>query len=212
MNGILFSFEGIDGSGKTTQVGLLADALRERGLVVNCLREPGGTALGEKVRSLLLEPSDEPPVPLAELLLFSAARAQIVQTRVLPALARGEVVILDRFFDATFAYQGFGRNLSLDAIVALEGIAAGIAPRRTWFLDVPLEVAATRRGGRGGGADRMEAEAEAFRQRVRDGYLERAKNSPERVQVVDASVPVGQIHGEILTDALQILGKAGSAS
>ncbi|HNY31409.1 MAG TPA: dTMP kinase [Fibrobacteria bacterium] len=212
MNGVLFSFEGIDGSGKTTQVGMLADSLRARGHVVDCLREPGGTPLGERVRGLLLDPSDEPPVPLAELLLFSAARAQIVQTRVLPALARGEVVILDRFHDATFAYQGFGRNLSIEAILALEGIAAGISPHRTWLLDVPLEVAASRRGGRGGGSDRMEAEAEAFRERVRTGYLERAANVPDRIRVVDASESPEAIGREILSDALQILGKAGSAS
>lgn len=209
MTGILFSFEGIDGSGKTTQVSLLAQSLRERGLVVNCLREPGGTALGEKIRSLLLEPADEPPVPLAELLLFSAARAQIVQTRVLPALARGEVVILDRFFDATFAYQGFGRGISLEAIVALEAIAAPVVPARTWFLDVPLEIAAQRRGGRGEVADRMEAEAEAFRQRVREGYLERARKAPQRVRVVDASVSVEAIQAGILTDALQIWAREG---
>lgn len=209
MTGILFSFEGIDGSGKTTQVSLLAQSLRERGLVVNCLREPGGTALGEKIRSLLLEPAEEPPVPLAELLLFSAARAQIVQTRVLPALARGEVVILDRFFDATFAYQGFGRGISLEAIVALEAIAAPVVPARTWFLDVPLEIAAQRRGGRGEAADRMESEAEAFRQRVREGYLERARNAPQRVRVVDASVSVEAIQAGILSDALQMWAREG---
>lgn len=203
--GILFSFEGIDGAGKTTQVALLADALSGRGHKVTCLREPGGTALGEKIRSLLLDKSDEPPVPVAELLLFAAARAQIVATRVKPALERGEVVILDRFTDATFAYQGYGRGLPLDQILSVESIAAGIEPARTWFLDLTPEQSARRREARGEASDRMESEADGFRSKVRDGYLERAKRHPERIAVVDASASLESIHERILADALGIL-------
>jgi len=203
--GILFSFEGIDGAGKTTQVALLADALSGRGHKVTCLREPGGTALGEKIRSLLLDKSDEPPVPVAELLLFAAARAQIVATRVKPALERGEIVILDRFTDATFAYQGFGRGLPLEQILSVEAIAAGIDPARTWFLDLTPEQSARRREARGEASDRMEAEADGFRSKVRDGYLERAKRHPGRIAVVDASASLESIHERILADALGIL-------
>ena len=203
--GILFSFEGIDGAGKTTQVALLANALSDRGHKVTCLREPGGTALGEKIRSLLLDKSDEPPVPVAELLLFAAARAQIVATRVKPALERGEVVILDRFTDATFAYQGYGRGLPLDQILSVESIAAGIEPARTWFLDLTPEQSARRREARGEASDRMESEADSFRSKVRDGYLERAKRHPERIAVVDASASLESIHERILADALGIL-------
>ncbi|HQF54601.1 MAG TPA: dTMP kinase [Fibrobacteria bacterium] len=203
--GILFSFEGIDGAGKTTQVALLADALSGRGHKVTCLREPGGTALGEKIRSLLLDKSDEPPVPVAELLLFAAARAQIVATRVKPALERGEIVILDRFTDATFAYQGFGRGLPLEQILSVEAIAAGIEPARTWFLDLTPEQSARRREARGEASDRMESEADGFRSKVRDGYLERAKRHPERIAVVDASASLESIHERILADALGIL-------
>lgn len=205
MTGILFSFEGIDGAGKTTQVALLAKALSDRGHKVTCLREPGGTALGEKIRSLLLDKSDEPPVPVAELLLFAAARAQIVATRVKPALERGEIVILDRFTDATFAYQGYGRGLPLDQILSVESIAAGIEPFRTWFLDLTPEQSARRRDVRGEASDRMESEADSFRAKVREGYLERAKRHPRRIVVVDASASVEAIHERILADAVETI-------
>lgn len=202
MSGVLFSFEGIDGVGKTTQVGLLKAALEKRGHTVLCLREPGGTVLGEKIRGLLLDRSEDPPSPVSELLLFAAARAQIVATRVRPALERGAVVILDRFTDATFAYQGYGRNLSLEHILALESIAAGIEPDRTWVLDLTPEESARRRAARGEDPDRMELEGEAFRVRVREGYLERARLHPGRVAVVDASATVEAIAERILAEAL----------
>jgi dTMP kinase len=202
---LFLSFEGIDGSGKTTQVARLSDELRSRGREVVSLREPGGTALGEKIRSLLLDPSDEPPVPLAELLLFSAARAQILSTRVRPALERGAVVVLDRFCDATYAYQGFGRGLPLEQILSIETIAAAMLPARTWYLDLSPEESARRRAIRGGAADRMESEVDAFRARVREGYLERARLHPSRIRVVDASLSVDEIGASILDQALELL-------
>lgn len=205
MAGVLFSFEGIDGAGKTTQVALLKEALEARGHRVVCLREPGGTALGEKIRGLLLDRSEDPPSPVAELLLFAAARAQIVATRVKPELESGAVVILDRFTDATFAYQGFGRGLPLDQILALERIAAGVEPSRTWFLDLSPEESARRRAARGEAPDRMEAEGEAFRDRVRAGYLERAQRHPQRIAVVDAARSVEEIASEILVQAASLL-------
>ena len=202
MSGVLFSFEGIDGVGKTTQVGLLKASLEELGHTVVCLREPGGTLLGEKIRGLLLDRSEDPPSPVAELLLFAAARAQIVATKVRPALERGEVVILDRFTDATFAYQGYGRNLSLDRILSVEAIAAGIEPDRTWLLDLTPEESARRRAARGEAPDRMELEGDAFRARVRAGYLERARIHGGRIAVVDASGTVEEIAATILAEAL----------
>ena len=205
MMGTLFSFEGIDGAGKTTQVALLKEALEARGHRVVCLREPGGTGLGEKIRGLLLDRSEDPPSPVAELLLFAAARAQIVATRVKPELESGAVVILDRFTDATFAYQGFGRGLPLDQILALERIAAGVEPSRTWFLDLSPEESARRRAARGEAPDRMEAEGEAFRDRVRAGYLERAQRHPQRIAVVDAARSVEEIAAEILVQAASLL-------
>ena len=205
MKGLFLSFEGIDGSGKTTQVARLAEALRERGHEVVSLREPGGTDLGERIRSLLLDPSDEPPVPLAELLLFSAARAQILSICVIPALERGAIVILDRFCDATFAYQGYGRGLPLGQILSVESIAATVIPARTWYLDLSPEESARRRSLRGGVPDRMESEADAFRARVRLGYLERAKLHPERIRTVDASRPAEEIAEAILSEVLDLL-------
>lgn len=205
MNGALLSFEGIDGAGKTTQVVRLAQALADRGQKVTCLREPGGTALGEKIRSLLLDKSDEPPVPLAELLLFAAARAQLVARQVKPALERGEIVILDRFVDATFAYQGYGRGLPLDQILSIEAIAAGVEPARTWFLDLTPEESSRRRAARGEAPDRMEAEADSFRAKVRAGYLERARRHPGRIRVVAASEPIDDIAARILDDTLSVL-------
>ena len=205
MKGLFLSFEGIDGSGKTTQVARLSQALRDRGRDVVSLREPGGTGLGERIRSLLLDPSDEPPVPLAELLLFSAARAQILSIRVIPALERGAIVILDRFCDATFAYQGYGRGLPLGQILSVESIAATVIPARTWYLDLSPEESARRRSLRGGVPDRMESEADAFRARVRLGYLERAKLHPERIRTVDASRPAEEIAEAILSEVLDLL-------
>jgi dTMP kinase len=205
LSGVFFSFEGIDGSGKTTQLSLLAQALRGRGFDVETLREPGGTPLGEKVRSLLLDRSDDPPSPLAELLLFSAARAQIVERRIRPALERGAAVLLDRFSDATYAYQGFGRGIPLEQIRSLEAIAAGILPERTWYLDLAPAQAALRRDERGGVADRMESETDAFRQKVREGYLERARSYPDRIRVVDASKSIEAVHERILSQALELL-------
>jgi len=205
VSGLFLSFEGIDGSGKTTQVAKLAHALGERGYEVVSLREPGGTALGERIRSLLLDPSDEPPVPLAELLLFSAARAQILATRVIPALERDAVVILDRYCDATFAYQGYGRGLPLDQILSVESIAAALLPARTWYLDLSPQESARRRALRGGVSDRMESEADAFRARVREGYLERARRDPERMKVLDASLTVEEIGDMVLAQALELV-------
>jgi dTMP kinase len=205
VTGTLFSFEGIDGAGKTTQVALLAQALSDCGHRVTCLREPGGTALGEKIRSLVLDKSDEPPVPVAELLLFAAARAQIVERQVKPALERGEVVILDRYTDATFAYQGFGRGLPLDQILSIESIAAGIEPVRTWFLDLTPEESAHRRAVRGEAADRLESEADSFRAQVRAGYLERARRHPGRIRVLAASASVDSIASRILDEALSAI-------
>jgi dTMP kinase len=205
VSGLFLSFEGIDGSGKTTQVAKLAHALGERGYEVVSLREPGGTALGERIRSLLLDPSDEPPVPLAELLLFSAARAQILSTRVIPALERDAVVILDRYCDATFAYQGYGRGLPLDQILSVESIAATLLPARTWYLDLSPEESARRRSLRGGVSDRLESEADAFRARVREGYLERAHRDPERMKVLDASLTVEEIGDMVLAQALELV-------
>jgi dTMP kinase len=204
--GILLSFEGVDGSGKSTQAGLLADSLRAQGASVELLREPGGTALGEALREVLLSRSHTAISPAAELLLFSAARTQLLEERVAPLLAAGTIVILDRFCDSTFAYQGYGRRLPEDYLEALETWVVGpFQPVRTWLLDAPLDTLQLRRTGRDEVPDRLESEAESFRQRVREGYLERARRFPERIRIVDGAKTPEEIQQEIHADLLTFL-------
>jgi dTMP kinase len=194
---MLITFEGIDGSGKSTQARRLADALEAAGRRVVRVREPGGTALGERVRALLLDPAAA-ITPTAELLLFGAARAQLVDEVVRPALAAGAVVVADRFYDSTTAYQGGGRALFdpawLDAFHA--HVTGGLAPARTYLLDVPVEVALARRAGQAD--DRMEAGGAAFFERVRAAYLAAAARHPDRVVVLDGTRPPDALHAEIL--------------
>ena len=200
---MFFSFEGIDGSGKSTQAGRLAEAVRGLGREVVEVREPGGTDLGERVRSFLLDPGATIH-PHAELLLFSAARAQLVAQVVGPALERGAVVIADRFCDSSTAYQGGGRGLADPQwMTQLHRFAtAGRFPNRTYLIDVPLAVAASRRADRA--ADRMEGGDEAFYARVRDAYL--ALATEPRVVVLDGTAPADATHQAIWADAQSLMG------
>lgn len=181
---MFISFEGIDGSGKTTQAVRLAERLRAEGRQVASVREPGGTRLGEQIRTLLLDPSGD-VTPRAELLLFSAARAQLVERVIMPALSVGKMVIADRFFDSTTAYQGFGRGVlapeEADAFHAL--VTGGLTPDLTLIVDVTLETARRRRMA--STADRMEAADDGFYSKVREGYHAMARRYPERIVVVD---------------------------
>jgi len=207
--GLFLSFEGVDGSGKSTQAALLAKALAERGVAVELLREPGGTALGERLREVLLSRSEMAIGIASELLLFSAARAQLLEERIRPALAAGTVVILDRFCDSTFAYQGYGRNLPEGFLEALETWVVGAdQPDRTWLLDVPPEVSRERRQIRGEAPDRFESEAEAFRERVRSGYLERARRFPLRICTLDGTLTEAELSQRILEQLEPMLGGA----
>ncbi|WP_420455921.1 dTMP kinase [Rubrivirga sp.] len=201
---MLFSFEGIDGSGKSTQARLLAAALRERGFEVVDVREPGGTEVGERIRALLLSP-DSSIAPRAELLLFSAARAQLVDEVVRPALGRDAVVVVDRYFDSSTAYQGGGRGLAdsqwLDTLHHFA--TAGLTPDRTYLVDLDVEAAAKRRGGLN--PDRMESGTAGFHEAVRQTYHAIAARHPERVRVLDGHRAPQELHGVILTDALERL-------
>jgi len=177
--------EGGEGVGKSTQARLLAAALRAAGLIVLETREPGGTPAGDRIRALVLDPAAT-VAPVTELLLYEASRAQLVAEVIEPALVAGEVVLCDRFYDSTTAYQGFGRGLDRERIRQLNAAATdGLAPDRTLVLDVEPAVGierATRQG-----ADRLEAESLAFHERVRAGFAAIAAEEPERVRVVDAS-------------------------
>ncbi|MEE4251523.1 MAG: dTMP kinase [Alcanivoracaceae bacterium] len=201
MRGRFITFEGGEGAGKSSNVQLAAGFLRERGAEVVVTREPGGTPLAEDIRKLLLAPRDEVMQADTELLLMFAARAQHIGALIRPALQRGAWVLSDRFVDASYAYQGGGRGLSMERIAALEALVlGGLKPDLTLLFDVPVEVGLAR-AGRRGDLDRIEQEDMAFFQRIRDTYLQRAAAEPQRFQVVDAAAPLPQVQAQLL-DAL----------
>jgi dTMP kinase len=194
---MLITFEGIDGCGKTTQAALLAEQLRNDGIEVLHLREPGGTELSEQVRTLLLNKDYTHPLASeAELLLFAASRAQLIHEVIKPALERNAVVILDRFTDSTIAYQGFGRGIPLGFIEHVNRLAtADIEPDLTFLLDIPLAVASDRRAS--SGKDRIENETETFYNHVIQGYMYVAQHHTERVNVIDGTDSVENIRHNI---------------
>jgi len=194
---VLISFEGIDGCGKTTQIMLLRERLQREKMPVDVLREPGGTDLSEMIRGILLNP-DVHMNPVTELLLFSAARSEVVATRVKPLLEQKVIVIMDRFYDSTVAYQGFGRgSLPINEINKLNNIAAhGLEPDVTFFLDIDVQQATERRSANGQGADRIERAGDAFYERVRDGFNYLAGQN-DRYHTLDATRPAEDLHHEI---------------
>ena len=196
--GLFISLEGPEGGGKTTQARLLATELRGMGYMVLLTREPGGTAIGDRIRAVLLDQESAEMDPRAEILLYSASRAQHVCERIRPALASGQIVISDRYADSTLAYQGYGRGLDLDTLRAITLFATdGLQPDLTLCLDIaPVKGLERRRQGRGEW-NRLDAETLAFHQRTRQGYLELAQCEPERWVVIDAGRPAEAVHAEI---------------
>ncbi|MBF8731286.1 dTMP kinase [Pseudomonas guariconensis] len=200
MSGLFITLEGPEGAGKSTNREYLAERLREQGLDVVMTREPGGTPLAERIRELLLAPSDESMAVDTELLLMFAARAQHLAQVIRPALARGAVVLCDRFTDATYAYQGGGRGLSQARIATLETFVQGsLRPDLTLVFDLPVEVGLARAAARGR-LDRFEQEGQAFFDAVRQAYLQRAQSAPQRYSVLDAAQPLEAVQRAI--DAL----------
>lgn len=210
---MFITFEGIDFSGKSTQAQLAVERLRSAGHRVNFIREPGGTGLSERIRALLLDAKGIDIHPLGELLLFSAARAQLTAEVIIPALREGVIVVCDRFYDSTTAYQGYGRGLPLPDIRALHRFCTqGTTPDLTLFVDVdPSEIRA-RKEKAGHTPDRMESAGEEFFRRVVAGYHEIARQEPDRVVVVDGSGPVGDTGETVWTHIREKLHKAGSSS
>ncbi|MEE4192496.1 MAG: dTMP kinase [Halieaceae bacterium] len=195
--GLFITVEGGEGVGKSTNIAVVEDWLQSRDIPYRLTREPGGTPLAEQVRELLLAQRKEPMAPLAELLLMFAARAQHIQQVIEPALADGAWVICDRFTDATYAYQGGGRQLPEHWVGTLETLVQGeLRPDLTLLLDAPLEVGLSRADQRGE-LDRFEIEQRAFFERVRACYLERAAAEPARFRVVDSNRPLEVIAEEI---------------
>ncbi len=200
--GFFITFEGIEGCGKSTQKELLKGYLEKRGREVLTVREPGGTLLGEKVRAILLEAGDEPIDPWAELFLYQACRAQLVKRVIRPALDAGKVVISDRFYDSTLAYQGFGRGLDKAAVKRLNALGSGgLVPDMTFLIDCEPEEGLKRAFSRiasakGAREDRFEREDLDFHRRVREGFLRAARREP-RIKVVDGSAEISTVHKEI---------------
>ncbi len=203
--GTFFTFEGIDGSGKSTAIRYLAQELKSQGHEVSLFREPGGTDVGERVRELLLQDGPKPLELRAEVLLFAAARAQLVEQCIKPALARGEIVLCDRFRDSTLAYQGYGRGLDVAWLQGLNDYACDNCEiTRTFFLDVEIPTAQARIQERKDSSNRLDQEAESFMLRVQQGYRHLAEASAQksgrraaRIQVIDANRPVEEVVAQI---------------
>jgi dTMP kinase len=193
--GRFITFEGIDGAGKSSQIAAVVALLRARGIAVDQSREPGGTPLGERLRELLLH---EPMHLETEAMLMFAARREHLAARIAPALAEGRWVVCDRFSDATFAYQVGGRGLARDKFNALEAwVHPGLQPDLTLLFDLPPDIAASRVAATGVDPDRFEREQRDFFERVRGAYLERARQAPQRIRVIDANRPPEVIRAEI---------------
>jgi dTMP kinase len=201
--GKFVSFEGIEGCGKTTQIALLSEYLKKRSIPHTITREPGGTAVGEGIRKILLNSETIHLTPASELLLFFASRSQNIQEKIKPALDRGEMVICDRYYHASMAYQGYGRGIPLDFIHKLTSLVCyPYRPDMTMLLDIEPEVglarARARNQARTENEGRFEAEDLEFYNKVRDGYLELASED-ERIQLIYADRPIELVHRHILT-------------
>jgi dTMP kinase len=210
LRGKFITFEGIDGSGKSTQLRMLANELRVRGFNVLPTMEPGGTPLGRRLREAFLE-TEENVAPLAELLLFAADRAQHVNFLVKPALAEGKIVISDRYADATFAYQGAGRGFSESTVnQVIELATGGLKPDLTLFFDLPIDKALLRTNSRTDGGEqknRMDKETAEFYMRVREAYLKIAAKEPERFRVIDAVGFTDEVQVRVVKTVTEFLGE-----
>ncbi len=208
LSGLFITLEGPEGAGKSTNREFLAAHLRAAGLEVQLTREPGGTPLAERIRELLLAPSDESMAVDTELLLMFAARAQHLEQVIRPALERGAIVLCDRFTDATYAYQGGGRGVPLARIAELEAFVQGpLRPDLTLVFDLPVEVGLARAAARGQ-LDRFEREGQGFFEAVRQAYLARAKADPQRYEVIDASQSLAEVQNRLLAGLPRWLERA----
>jgi dTMP kinase len=194
---MLITFEGLDRSGKSTQAKLLVDKLAPE-YHVHYIREPGGTPISERIRDILLNRSHPELHPIAELLLFSASRAQLVTETIAPALRQGAIVVCDRYYDSTTAYQGYGRGLNIDTIVRINAFATGgTVPDLTFFVDITVDEIERRRMAAGLSTDRMESAGREFYERVRRGYCALAKEHGERFVTINGMAPVEKVGQEV---------------
>lgn len=194
------SFEGIDFSGKSTQIRLLKDYLEERGYRVYVLREPGGTEISERIRQILLDKNHSEMSHWTEIFLYSAARAQLVQQKIIPLLANDYFVIADRYVDSTTAYQGYGRGIDLKTVAAINQAAtSGVMPSLTILMDIDPQSAYQRRQSDTRSTDRLEEAGREFFERIYNGYRQMARREPQRFVVMDALQQIEQIHEKIVT-------------
>jgi len=213
---VFLTLEGPEGAGKTTQGRLLVEHLRASGYDVLHVREPGGTPIGEQIRSLLLTPRHSEMAARTEMLLFAASRAQLVAEVIAPALARGALVLCDRYVDASVAYQGVGRRLGIETVRSVNDVATGgLAPDLTVLLDIdPAEGLRRARAGSAGSphgeeGDRMEREAVAFHQRVREGFLALARKEPQRIRIIEARGSIADVQQKVRSTVDDFLRRRG---
>ena len=206
--GLFLSFEGGEGSGKSVQAKVLTEALQKRGRDVVLTREPGGTAAGERIREIVLHAQEIALSPEAQVLLYSTARAQNVREVIRPAIEAGKIVIADRFFDSTMAYQGYGHDVSLEHIRGVTALACGdVVPDRTFLLDIPVDIGLGRSGWRAQSTwDRFEVLDPAFHERVREGYLRLAAAEPRRWAVINADRDEAAISKDVWREVDALLG------
>lgn len=211
--GVFIAFEGGDGAGKSTQAGRLAAALESLGYTVLRTREPGGTPVGEQLRSLVLDHGNGDIDAHTEALIFAASRAAHATQVIRPALGRGEIVLTDRYIDSSVAYQGAGRNLGLDAVRSLnEWATSGLQPHLTVLLDVDPQLGRRRRTAGQAAEDRLESEADEFHDRIREAFLSLAAGRPESYLVLPAHLPVEELAAQILARVQTLLGVPAAAA
>ena len=195
---MFITLEGPEGSGKSSQIEMLGDYLRQQGFTVLVTREPGGTPIGDQIRSCVHDVGNANMTPQTEMLLYSASRAQLVAEVIRPALAAGQIVLCDRFYDSTIAYQGYGRGLNLDDLYTITRFATGgLKPDLTLLLDIAVEEGLSRRADNGLEMNRLDLETVSFHRRVRQGYHRMAAQEPKRWVVVDAARPLAEVQAEL---------------
>lgn len=195
---MFITLEGPEGSGKSSQIEMLGDYLRRQGFTVLVTREPGGTPIGDQIRGCVHDVGNANMTPQTEMLLYSASRAQLVAEVIRPALAAGQIVLCDRFYDSTIAYQGYGRGLNLDDLYTITRFATGgLKPALTLLLDIAVEKGLSRRADNGLEMNRLDLETVSFHQRVRQGYQQMAAQEPKRWVVVDAGRPLAEVQAEL---------------
>jgi dTMP kinase len=208
---MFITFEGPEGSGKSSQIALLAAFLQQRGFTVITTREPGGTPIGDEIRACLHNVANTTMTPIAEMLLYSAARAQLVGELIRPSLAAGKIVLCDRYADSTLAYQGYGRGLNLEHLRQVTQIATGgLRPDLTFFLDIDVERGLARRTEGGLEMNRLDLETVQFHQCVRDGYRQLIAEDPSRWVIVDADRPITAVQQDLQTTLLARLERVSS--